>query len=190
VQAGAVPITSLQYVFELQQDWARTETYEGVMEILRAHSPYGHQVRFSKWALGEHASEAGPAPTVHIEWTSGLVPSVVFSQWQAPPGRSTALLVPPGRSTTRRCDRVSFAGRAVPKPHPLAAREPALGRDPGDDLAGHVLAQEPWEVVRLPAIAHDDGLRRVETVLSDHASNGNPTYCSANDAWACSEACR
>jgi len=25
----------------LQQDWARTETYEGVMNILRAHSPYG-----------------------------------------------------------------------------------------------------------------------------------------------------
>jgi nicotinamidase-related amidase len=62
VQAGAVPITSLQYVFELQQDWARAETYEGVMDILRAHSPYGIQVRFSKWALGEHASEAGPAP--------------------------------------------------------------------------------------------------------------------------------
>ena len=62
VQAGAVPITSLQYVFELQQDWARSETYEGVMAILRAHSPYGIQVRFSKWALGEHASEAGPAP--------------------------------------------------------------------------------------------------------------------------------
>jgi nicotinamidase-related amidase len=61
VQAGAIPITSFQYVFELQQDWARTETYEGVMEILRAHSPYGIQVRFSKWALGEHASEAGPA---------------------------------------------------------------------------------------------------------------------------------
>ncbi len=62
VQAGAVPITSLQYVFELQQDWARSDTYEGVMDILRAHSPYGIQVRFSKWALGEHASEAGPAP--------------------------------------------------------------------------------------------------------------------------------
>jgi hypothetical protein len=29
------------------------------MEILKAHSPYGIQVRFSKWALGEHASEAG-----------------------------------------------------------------------------------------------------------------------------------
>ena len=61
VQAGAVPITSLQYVFELQQDWARSATYEGVMDILRAHSPYGIQVRFSKWALGEHASEAGPS---------------------------------------------------------------------------------------------------------------------------------
>jgi nicotinamidase-related amidase len=64
VQAGAVPITSLQYVFELQQDWARTATYEGVMEILRAHSPYGIQVRFSKSALGEHASEAGQRPKV------------------------------------------------------------------------------------------------------------------------------
>lgn len=58
VQAGAVPMTSLQVVFELQQDWARGETYDGVMEILKAHSPYGIQVRFSKWALGAHASEA------------------------------------------------------------------------------------------------------------------------------------
>lgn len=61
VQAGATPITALQFVFELQQDWARSETYEGVMDILRGLSPYGIQVRFSKWALGEHASEAGPA---------------------------------------------------------------------------------------------------------------------------------
>jgi nicotinamidase-related amidase len=61
VQAGAVPITSLQFVFELQQDWARGETYDGVMEILTSLTPYGIQVRFSKWALGEHASEAGPA---------------------------------------------------------------------------------------------------------------------------------
>jgi nicotinamidase-related amidase len=57
LQAGAVPITSCQYMFELQQDWARAETYEGVMDILRAHTPYGLQVRFSKWALGEHAAE-------------------------------------------------------------------------------------------------------------------------------------
>jgi nicotinamidase-related amidase len=60
IQAGAVPITSLQFLFELQQDWARSETYNGIMEILKAESPYGIQVSFSKWALGEHASEAGP----------------------------------------------------------------------------------------------------------------------------------
>ena len=59
VQAGAVPMTSFQTVFELQQDWARGETYEGVMDILHAHSPYGIQVKFSKWALGEDASEGG-----------------------------------------------------------------------------------------------------------------------------------
>jgi nicotinamidase-related amidase len=58
--AGAIPITSWQYVFELQQDWARGETYEGVMSLLRAHSPYGIQVRFSKWALGSHAAEVAP----------------------------------------------------------------------------------------------------------------------------------
>jgi hypothetical protein len=30
-----------------------------MMDIQRAHSPYGIQIRFSKWALGEHASEGG-----------------------------------------------------------------------------------------------------------------------------------
>src|SRR5271167_26725 len=33
-----------------------------------------------------------------------------------------------------------------------------------DDLTGHVLAQEPWEVVRLPAVAEDDEIEIVETV--------------------------
>jgi len=34
-----------------------------------------------------------------------------------------------------------------------------------DDLAGHVLAQEDWEVVRLPALAEEDEEHRVETVF-------------------------
>jgi predicted phage terminase large subunit-like protein len=34
-----------------------------------------------------------------------------------------------------------------------------------DDLAGHVLAQEAWEVVRLPAIADEEEWHRVETVF-------------------------
>jgi nicotinamidase-related amidase len=54
VQAGAVPITSLQFLFELQQDWGRSETYEGCMDIMKAHSPYGIEVRFVKEFLGGH----------------------------------------------------------------------------------------------------------------------------------------
>jgi nicotinamidase-related amidase len=59
IQAGAVPMTSLQYLFELQRDWGRSETYEGCMEILKAHSSYGIGVRYAKSILGEHASEGG-----------------------------------------------------------------------------------------------------------------------------------
>ncbi|ABE33600.1 isochorismatase family protein [Paraburkholderia xenovorans LB400] len=59
IQAGAVPMTSLQFMFELQRDWARSETYEGCMDILKAHSSYGIGVRYAKAILGEHASEAG-----------------------------------------------------------------------------------------------------------------------------------
>jgi hypothetical protein len=66
IQAGATPLTALHFLFELQQDWARSETYEGAMDILKALSPYGIQVRFSKWALGEEASEGGPAPAPHL----------------------------------------------------------------------------------------------------------------------------
>lgn len=54
VQAGGVPVTSLQFLFELQQDWARSETYNGCMEIMTAHSPYGIEVRFVKDFLGAH----------------------------------------------------------------------------------------------------------------------------------------
>jgi hypothetical protein len=34
-----------------------------------------------------------------------------------------------------------------------------------DDLAGHILTQEPWEVVRIPAIAEDDERHPIETVF-------------------------
>jgi predicted phage terminase large subunit-like protein len=38
-----------------------------------------------------------------------------------------------------------------------------LGRDPGDDLVGHALAQEDSEVVRCAAIAEDDETQTVDT---------------------------
>jgi len=61
IQAGAVPMTALQVMFEWQRDWARSETYDGCMEILKAHSAYGIGVRYAQAILGEHGSEARAA---------------------------------------------------------------------------------------------------------------------------------
>lgn len=59
IQVGAVPMTAMQVAFEWQRDWARAATYNGMMDILTGHTAYGIGVRYAKWALGEHASEAG-----------------------------------------------------------------------------------------------------------------------------------
>jgi len=59
----------------------------------------------------------------------------------------------------------SSTNRPAPICDAPAAREPALGRDPGDDLTRHVLAQEAWEVVRLPARAVEDEVQPVDTLL-------------------------
>ena len=46
-QAGAVPITSCQYVFELATGLGPSpRPYDGVMEILKAHSPLRHPGAF------------------------------------------------------------------------------------------------------------------------------------------------
>lgn len=37
VQAGVVPTTTLQVMFEWQRDWGRADTYQGCLEILEAH---------------------------------------------------------------------------------------------------------------------------------------------------------
>jgi nicotinamidase-related amidase len=59
IQAGVVPMTSMQFMYELQRDWARAETYEGCMEIQKAHSDYGMGIRYGKAILGAHANEGG-----------------------------------------------------------------------------------------------------------------------------------
>jgi hypothetical protein len=62
IQAGAVPVTWLQVLLEWQRDWARTETYDGVMEVAREHGgAYGLGIGYAKAMLGEHASEAKAA---------------------------------------------------------------------------------------------------------------------------------
>lgn len=60
IQAGAVPITAQHFIYELQQDWARSETYQGVVDLLQPHSIFGNvQIPYGKWALGDRATDAG-----------------------------------------------------------------------------------------------------------------------------------
>lgn len=62
VQAGARPMTALQYLLELQRDWARSETYDLTTGIARKYGgAYGLGIIYAKTMLGEHASEAGTA---------------------------------------------------------------------------------------------------------------------------------
>lgn len=49
VQAGARPMTSLQYMLELQRDWARAETYEQTVEVAKKFGgAYGLGVIYAK----------------------------------------------------------------------------------------------------------------------------------------------
>jgi nicotinamidase-related amidase len=57
IQLGATPMTSLQYLLELQRDWARTDTYESTTGIARKWGgAYGLGVTYAKTMFG--ASEA------------------------------------------------------------------------------------------------------------------------------------
>ena len=58
IQLGAVPMTSLQYLLELQRDWARTETYDSTTGIARKWGgAYGLGINYAKTMFG--ASEGG-----------------------------------------------------------------------------------------------------------------------------------
>ncbi|HEY9063524.1 MAG TPA: hydrolase [Burkholderiaceae bacterium] len=55
VQAGAQPITSLQYLLELQRDWARTETYDMTTGIAKQYGgAYGLGIIYAKQMFGAH----------------------------------------------------------------------------------------------------------------------------------------
>lgn len=56
VQAGATPITWVQYMLELQRDWARGETYQPVVDIATEHAGgYGLGLiyAYSMWGAQE-----------------------------------------------------------------------------------------------------------------------------------------
>ena len=49
VQAGAHPITWIQYLLEMQRDWARGESYDAVMSVVKEHAGgYGLGVIYAK----------------------------------------------------------------------------------------------------------------------------------------------
>src|ERR1700752_3546261 len=53
IQVGVRPMTSLQYLLELQRDWARTETYEMTTGIAkRLGGAYGLGVIYAKTMFG------------------------------------------------------------------------------------------------------------------------------------------
>lgn len=55
VQAGAQPMTSLQYLLELQRDWARGETYELTTGIAKkVGGAYGIGINYAKTMFGAH----------------------------------------------------------------------------------------------------------------------------------------
>jgi len=58
IQAGAKPLTSVQYLLELQRDWARGETYDSTTGIARQWGgAYGLGITYAKSMFG--ASEGG-----------------------------------------------------------------------------------------------------------------------------------
>ncbi|MCS0600027.1 hydrolase [Streptomyces sp. LP11] len=57
IQAGAVPVTWLQVLLELQRDWGRTETYVPVTEVAKEHAgAYGLGVVYAQAVIGAHAA--------------------------------------------------------------------------------------------------------------------------------------
>jgi nicotinamidase-related amidase len=55
IQAGARPITALQYLLEMQRDWARTETYDMTTGIAKTHGgAYGLGIIYAKSMFNAH----------------------------------------------------------------------------------------------------------------------------------------
>lgn len=54
IQAGAIPLTWLQYLLELQSDWERQETYNGTLAIVKEHGgAYGLGVLYADQMFGK-----------------------------------------------------------------------------------------------------------------------------------------
>lgn len=68
IQAGVRPMTSLQYLLELQRDWARTETYDLTTGIARKFGgAYGLGIIYAKTMFGASEGEHTAQPVAAAE---------------------------------------------------------------------------------------------------------------------------
>lgn len=59
VQAGVIPVTWVQVLCEFQRDWARQETYESVMNLVKEHAgAYGLGVFYAQSMISAHGNKA------------------------------------------------------------------------------------------------------------------------------------
>lgn len=60
IQAGAIPVTWLQVLLEFQRDWAKRETYNPVMEVIKQHAgAYGVGAEYAHTVLNNQVPSLG-----------------------------------------------------------------------------------------------------------------------------------
>ncbi|MBF2000216.1 MAG: hydrolase [Synechococcales cyanobacterium M58_A2018_015] len=65
IQAGVVPVTALQVLLEFQRDWARRETYDAVIDIVKEHTgAYGVGVEYAYTMVHGQPATGSKAPAM------------------------------------------------------------------------------------------------------------------------------
>jgi nicotinamidase-related amidase len=65
IQAGVVPMTTIQTILEWQRDWARRDTYDGLMDIIREHGgAYGMGIDYAYTMVHKAAERVEHGPVI------------------------------------------------------------------------------------------------------------------------------
>ncbi|MEL6447738.1 MAG: hydrolase [Pseudomonadota bacterium] len=65
IQAGVVPMTTVQTMLEWQRDWARRDTYDGLMDIIKEHfGAYGMGVDYAYTMVHKADERVEHGPTI------------------------------------------------------------------------------------------------------------------------------
>jgi hypothetical protein len=75
IQAGAIPVTALSVLLELQRDWAERDTYDPVVGIIKAHyGAYGMGVEYAATMI--HGADPTAFPAFDVPDPLRGLPSV------------------------------------------------------------------------------------------------------------------